>query len=787
MPVKRALVDCAVLSLQDACVFYPYCKGCLSKIDPEPLDPTRLSCFKCGYSCLREQVDYRYRLSVKVARNTCIFGITVFGTCLNPFFGTHASGLQRLVEDLSGPVEVSTRSTLLLKAVQDCFIGRHFIFGIKVTETENVPWLEGTKVSSSNNTVQFIASQMILPKARCLEGCTVVSYYQTLVQKAAEYELESRDPCKTPRPPATPLMLVPCHSSNSSLCNATLCASGYLSQSLQRSQQQDSVLSPTPPWQQSMGLVTSSAEQQENCGTQDNDNEYSRIITDIKTPHRTQSFSAKNGTAERRLSCLFSLQSRFSAQYQFSCLENAAGNTPVLPRLSSSPSGHTMALQLSSKAKGSSAEELTQNILTDSLALEDLPFSESLTEFLCEDDKVSEKSEKNHKESRRFLDITNRAAVNNGGERHELSEVACYDTYECVNTSQTGDVHLHQCDQQDVKADSENDEEGSVYNCSADLFSCSSDMDRSTKMHHSMALETLKITPSVIRNTETLHTYSSAEVRSLHCKSDKEYPKNGTAHVTPSTPDKQNLKRSKSNTRDSLGTQDYLQTLEFIPPSQSTPVVKVSLVSGSREKPQKISSPICRVNCVSSNSLEFLKEDVVCSTTYCRHSNKFTPKRSFWKSDKHKLHFQAQQQVRFRRGALNTGSRRRTNQKYESDVSVCDYEDKEVIVPPTPAAKTHLNTKIQRSKHANTSSFTWGGQWVEGEKNCCKRKLLEQTVRTESDPIERESNVCCRPCNGEISECDFISADKEVLEGCNTDLLGDENEECNWSRDLFSD
>lgn len=42
-------------------------------------------------------MEYRYRLSLKVARDGCIFDLTVFGTCLNPYFGIDASGLQRLV------------------------------------------------------------------------------------------------------------------------------------------------------------------------------------------------------------------------------------------------------------------------------------------------------------------------------------------------------------------------------------------------------------------------------------------------------------------------------------------------------------------------------------------------------------------------------------------------------------------------------------------------------------------------------------------------------------------
>ncbi|XP_029290586.1 DNA damage-induced apoptosis suppressor protein isoform X2 [Cottoperca gobio] len=194
MSVRRALVDCVVLSLHDACVFYPCCKGCFSRIDVEEQDTTRFRCLKCGYSCLREQVDYRYRLSLRVTRDRWIFGVTVFGACLNQFFGIHASGLQRLVENLDG---ASPRSTLLEKAVQDCFIGRHFIFGIKVTTTESGPWFGGHVANGSSSKVHYIASQMILPKATGLEGCTVVSYYRLLLQKAAEYELGSTDPGTT--------------------------------------------------------------------------------------------------------------------------------------------------------------------------------------------------------------------------------------------------------------------------------------------------------------------------------------------------------------------------------------------------------------------------------------------------------------------------------------------------------------------------------------------------------------------------------------------------------------
>lgn len=69
---------------------------------------------------------------------------------------------------------------------------------------------------------QFVASQMILPKASGLSGCTVLSYYQILLQKASDYEEGSADP-------AAPLVLDP--GTSGSFSNAPLWASALLSQS----------------------------------------------------------------------------------------------------------------------------------------------------------------------------------------------------------------------------------------------------------------------------------------------------------------------------------------------------------------------------------------------------------------------------------------------------------------------------------------------------------------------------------------------------------------------------
>ncbi len=129
-----------------------------------------------------------------------------------------------------------------------CFIKFHLYSGcllsttpglvcvLQVTGTERRPWLggPGANGSSSKDTVQLIASQMILPKDAGLGGCTVVSYYRVLLQKATEYELGSADPSKTSRPPARTLLLFPRQSPASSFNNATLSTSGLLSQSLQR-------------------------------------------------------------------------------------------------------------------------------------------------------------------------------------------------------------------------------------------------------------------------------------------------------------------------------------------------------------------------------------------------------------------------------------------------------------------------------------------------------------------------------------------------------------------------
>ncbi|KAF6731165.1 hypothetical protein FQA47_006801 [Oryzias melastigma] len=143
----------------------------------------------------------------------------------------------RLVENLDGPLDQPTKSTLLVKAVKDCFIGQHFIFGLKFNETGSEPWCQRPPYDGFNREerAQFIASQMLPSTPGGPTGCTVV-----------------------------------------------------------RLEEQDSTLTFTPPWEQSLGLVTSSAEQEEPCRTLDKEDVTTKQTVDSTEPHLVQRVDEEN-------------------------------------------------------------------------------------------------------------------------------------------------------------------------------------------------------------------------------------------------------------------------------------------------------------------------------------------------------------------------------------------------------------------------------------------------------------------------------------------------------------
>ncbi|XP_075906430.1 uncharacterized protein ddias [Nelusetta ayraudi] len=734
MLVKRVLADCVVLSLQDSSVFYPSCRGCFSRIDVEQPDGTRCRCCKCGYSCSRELVDYRYRLSVWATRDGCIFGITVFGTCLNPFFGIHASGLKRLLENLDGPIDASTRSTVLLKAVEDCFIGRHFTFGIKLSDTERMPWVgvAATKGSRSAEKIQVIASQMIPPKAPVLGGCTVVSYYQILLQKAAECEVGFAESSKLCGPQHTAPLLIRHHAEAGSLEHD---ASGFCRLSLQRTpMHQDSTLSPTPPFQQSLGLVTSSAEQ-ECCSNQDSVDQDSSQRGEFHTPRPLRSRGPEDLSHTESLLTPLSFSSPLADRYSHVAFEGESGKPPSINSCTNlSPAGHI------SKATGFSSRELDETSLADSVAWEDLPFSESLSKFLFEENMVCNVSKTEQKvnvqnqvetpknnsklisrerhftsksallprrqtqmavrRSQTLLNITNTRHI--ADDHHELPGHACRNAVRSVTRRQSRNFTFEEHHLEDAKTsllsyDGEKEEAfgRDSYNFSADLFSSSLVNNITTNAH-----------------TETVRT-SFAVLPAAGQKS----PEGETM-------------------RESFMPADS-QDLDFVPPSQSTPIVKAAVAPGCSYRPNRFG--------------------------HC-----FTPKRSLRKVGGDKNQQLIRQHVGARIDSPSVASTQKIRHQCDSgssDLTVCGDEDSRGgIFPPTPVAKTKQIRKDQMRARIDDNSVSLGQP---------KHRVPGKRVRLNQTPSASQTQP---------GSCESGATLKGGLEGWN-----DDSSVCNYSRDLFSD
>uniref|UniRef100_A0A1A8J0F5 Chromosome 11 open reading frame 82 n=1 Tax=Nothobranchius kuhntae TaxID=321403 RepID=A0A1A8J0F5_NOTKU len=714
MSDRRVLVDCTVVSLQDSCVFYPCCKSCFSRIDAEQPETTRYRCSRCGYRCLGDQVEYRYRLSLWVARDMAIFGVTVFGNSLNAFFGIHATGLQKFVDSLEGSVVASTRSRLLATAVRDCFIGRHFIFGIKLTRAENGLWFgdPGSNGSRSGESTQLVASQMILPKAMGSTGCTVLSYYQILLQKASEDG--SADP-------ASLLLLNP-----SPRCNTTLQASG-LSQSLNGSQHPYSSLAPTSPWQQSLGVITSSAEQEED----------SKEDRTAPRPEQEGHLEKLKGTEEVTSLLL---------------LEHSLYNNPSFPDYPNSSFGKVVGNDLSDHKscsltpKECSSRHHTGSFLSGSLEWEDLPFSESLSKFLHEQTKDFENLEEKRpnlnllsekRTSRSCLDITNLAAVSTSACQRNTEKTASRSSVllDISNTPAAGGgsrdlaareherpenkrLCSHGCNQEDdkaflsfVKEDEQLEEES--YNCSADLFGNSLMDDRETHAESPRATSPLNLTP-----------------------------------LTP-------LKlKQKGNSRRSL----VLQELDFVPPSQSTPIVKLSAATRS---------PVASFTNLTSES----SKNTLTRRRFSSRSKKSTPGRRLGISDDRKKLCQNWQEERLQRRAGSSESARAVNHKSRvKDETVCSHEDDGEMVAPTPVGK---QPRCQEMVNGGSDlDSTW-------------KRIVEDGVSYKTrfmDETQKSSHTSQKKTINDESGTD----DEASLDGPNVVCDG-ENQTCDWSRDLFSD
>ncbi|EHB13742.1 Nitric oxide-inducible gene protein [Heterocephalus glaber] len=186
MTRKRKFLLASVLALQNLSFMYPSCQKCFSRII---LGSKRSNCPKCGSTGEAENISYRYKLSLKVAESNKLFIITVFGSCLDAFFGLTATDLHRYIQDpnkIPETLDSDTAQDLLTKAVEICFVGQSFIFG--VTNFEN----QYGHGSDSSNFLQrcrdvrreiraLVACQIILPDPH-VAGFTVIGYFHQLLQ-----------------------------------------------------------------------------------------------------------------------------------------------------------------------------------------------------------------------------------------------------------------------------------------------------------------------------------------------------------------------------------------------------------------------------------------------------------------------------------------------------------------------------------------------------------------------------------------------------------------------------
>ncbi|XP_006865075.1 PREDICTED: nitric oxide-inducible gene protein [Chrysochloris asiatica] len=180
---RRKFLLASVLALQNSSFIYPSCQKCFSRII---LVSKRFTCPKCGCTSEAENASYRYKLSLKVAESNKLFGITVFGSCLDTFFGLTATALHRYIEDpneIPKTLDRDTTQNLLTKAVETCFVGQNFIFG--VTNFEN-PGSDSRKFfqqcpDRKREVKALVASQIVLPDPS-VAGFTVIDYFHQLLK-----------------------------------------------------------------------------------------------------------------------------------------------------------------------------------------------------------------------------------------------------------------------------------------------------------------------------------------------------------------------------------------------------------------------------------------------------------------------------------------------------------------------------------------------------------------------------------------------------------------------------
>lgn len=474
---------------------------------------------------------------------------------------------------------------------------------------------------------------------------------------------------------------------------------------------QDSTLSPTPPFQQSLGLVTSSAEQ-ECRSNQDSVVQNNSETGEFHTPRPSRRRSPDSaGDTGSNLTPL-SFSSPLAPNRAHMTSRRESGNSSIISCLKFSPAGHI------SKPTGFSTSELNEPSLADSVVWEELPFSESLSKFLLEENMVDnvENQVEMPKNSSKLMSMqrnltskstflpcmqtqmadrrsqTLRNITNTGhiaSDYHELPDQGRPGTRRLSKNVITEEQDLE--DAKTVSPDREETFGRDSYNFSADLFNGSLVNNVTTNAH-----------------TEIVSVLELAA----------EFPK---------SPESERMRKS-------FITAD-IQDLDFVPPSQSTPIVR-----GAQH----------------------------CSYRPNRFGHSFNPKWSFGKGGEAGNQLRGQQHVGIRTDSPSVGSTESLRHRHDSgcsDLTVCNCEDsREAIFPPTPVAKTKHIRKDQIRTHIEDNGISPGLNWGE-EKAPYKRVRLNQAPSAS----HTQTGSCATIAEG-------------GLEGRHDDSYA-----CNYSRDLFSD
>lgn len=191
---RRKFLLASVLALQNSSFIYPSCQKCFSRVI---LISKRSNCPKCGSTGKAENASYRYKLSLKVAESNQLFGITVFGSCLDAFFGLTATGLHRYIQDpnkIPETLDSDETQNLLTKAVETCFVGQSFIFGVTNFKNQHGQGSDSSnflyQCSNKREVRALTASQIVLPYPG-VAGFTVIDYFHQLLQLSNFRKLHS--------------------------------------------------------------------------------------------------------------------------------------------------------------------------------------------------------------------------------------------------------------------------------------------------------------------------------------------------------------------------------------------------------------------------------------------------------------------------------------------------------------------------------------------------------------------------------------------------------------------